>query len=148
MAIVLSNQENIELLLFLLKLTLLTGVTTVFLLLLIWFRLKNLEKRIHLSKRHLKSRFNQRIPQKTKKLPVASPLYRPTLSPTSLKKISKRADNFRWRWLFVIAIAIITGIAIALMQLGNSFISPEFMPFVWLFIGVTLFMSATFVKIV
>ena len=148
MAIVLSNQENIELLLFLLKLTLLTGVTTIFLLLLIWFRLKNLEKRIHLSKRHLKSRFNQRIPQKTKKLSVAAPLYRPTLSPTSLKKISKRADNFRWRWLFVIAIASITGIAIALMQLGNSFISPEFMPFVWLFIGVTLFMSATFVKIV
>ena len=148
MAIVLSNQENIELLLFLLKLTLLTGVTTIFLLLLIWFRLKNLEKRIHLSKRHLKSRFNQRIPQKTKKLPVSAPLYRPTLSPTSLKKISKRADNFRWRWLFVIAIASITGIAIALMQLGNSFISPEFMPFVWLFIGVTLFMSATFVKIV
>lgn len=148
MAIVLSNQENIELLLFLLKLTLLTGVTTIFLLLLIWFRLKNLEKRIHLSKRHLKSRFNQRIPQKTKKLPVAAPLYRPTLSPTSLKKISKRADNFRWRWLFVVAIASITGIAIALMQLGNSFISPEFMPFVWLFIGVTLFMSATFVKIV
>ena len=148
MAIVLSNQENIELLLFLLKLTLLTGVTTIFLLLLIWLRLKNLEKRIHLSKRHLKSRFNQRIPQKTKKLPVAAPLYRPALSPTSLKKISKRADNFRWRWLFVIAIAIITGIAIALMQLGNSFLSPEFMPFVWLFIGVTLFMSATFVKIV
>ena len=148
MAIVLSNQENIELLLFLLKLTLLTGVTTIFLLLLIWFRLKNLEKRIHLSKRHLKSRFNQRIPQKTKKLPVAAPLYRPTLSSTSLKKISKRADNFRWRWLFVVAIASITGIAIALMQLGNSFISPEFMPFVWLFIGVTLFMSATFVKMV
>ena len=146
MAIVLSNQENIELLLLLLKLTLFIGVIAIVLLLLIWFRLKNLEKRIYLSKRHLKSRFNQRIPQKTKKSPVNTQIYRPALSHTSLKKISKRASNFRLRWLF--AIASITGIAIALMQLGNSFISPEFMPFIWLFIGVTLFMSATFVKIV
>jgi len=148
MAIVLSNQENMELLLFLLKLTLSTGAIAIVLLLLIWFRLKNLEKRIYLSKRHLKSRFNQRIPQKTKKSLVTTQIYRPALSPTSLKKISKRAGNFRWRWLFAIAIASITGISIALMQLGNSFISPEFMPFIWLFIGVTLFMSATFVKIV
>ena len=148
MAIVLSNQENIELLLLLLKLTLFIGVIAIVLLLLIWFRFKNLEKRIYLSKRQLKSRFNQRIPQKTEKSPVTTQLHRPTLSHTSLKKISKRARNFRWRWLFAIAIASITGIAIAIMQLGNSFISPEFMPFIWLFIGVTLFMSATFVKIV
>ena len=148
MAIVLSNQENIELLLLLLKLTLFIGAISIVLLLLIWFRFKNLEKRIYLSKRHLKPRFNQRIPKKTKKSPVTSQIYRPTLSHISLKKISKRASNFRWRWLFVIAIASITGIAIAIMQLGNSFISPEFMPFIWLFIGMTLFMSATFVKIV
>lgn len=148
MAIVLSNQENIELLLLLLKSTLFIGVIAIVLLLLIWFRFKNLEKRIYLSKRHLKSRFNQRIPKKTKKSPVTTQIYRPTLSHTYLKKISKRARNFRWRWLFAIVIASITGIAIAIMQLGNSFISPEFIPFIWLFIGVTLFMSATFVKIV
>jgi len=40
-----------------------------------------------------------------------------------------------------------TGMAIALMQLGNSFISPVYMPIVWLLIGVTLVLSATFIEI-
>jgi hypothetical protein len=37
--------------------------------------------------------------------------------------------------------------AIALMQLGNSFVSPEYMPIIWLLIGVALVMSATFIEI-
>jgi len=170
MAIVLSLQENIDLLLFLVKLAIALGSIAITLLLLFWFRLKKLENRIYQRRRQLKSRFTQNIthqiphkilPKSSKTLvstqviehrPTAkrSPqtqVYLSTAYPKLLKKSKKRASRVRLHWLWAIMLASMTGIAIALMQLGNSFVSPEYMPIIWLLIGVTLVMSATFMEI-
>jgi hypothetical protein len=74
-------------------------------------------------------------------------VYRSTAYPRLLKKSPQRSKSVRLRWLWAIMIASIIGIAIALMQIGNSFISPEYMPIIWLLVGITLVMSATFIEI-
>lgn len=163
MAIVLSSQENIELLLVLAKLAIALSALTIILVLLFWIRLKKVEKRIYLSRKKLNPRFVQKTPQKTQRSPVTTQgslsrpinnlnhsrtqVYRQNSYAKPLSKLSQRSSNFRWRWLFAIAIASITGMAIALMQLGNSFVSPEFTLLIWLLIGVMLVASATFAKI-
>jgi len=131
MAIVLSNQENMDLLLFLGKLAIALGAIAIAMLLIVWLHLKKLEKRLYwsrnqLSRKQLKPKF---APRKIKQ------------TPQPLKKPPNRSLNFRWRWLM--AIASITGIAFAVMQLSNNFVSPEFMPLIWLLIGVTLVVSAS-----
>ena len=175
MAIVLSLSENIDLLLFLVKMAIAMGAIAIFLFILFWLRLKNIEKRIYQRRRHLKSRFTQKVTHSTPQKILSKPqrsfgstqaianrpvsnlavskqspqtqVYRSTPYPKLLKKSPKRSRSVRLRWLWAIAIASITGIAIALMQIGNSLISPEYMPIIWLLVGVTLVMSATFIEI-
>ncbi len=65
----------------------------------------------------------------------------------TLIKPSKRNDHGQSLWLFAIAIASITAVLIALMQFGNSLISPEISTFIWFFIGVLLVVSASFIKV-
>ncbi|MCY7332924.1 MAG: hypothetical protein LH649_09755 [Pseudanabaena sp. CAN_BIN31] len=158
MALVLSNSENIDLLLFWVKLASALGAIAIALLFLFWLRLNKIENRIY-KKKHLKSRLNRRTPQKTRvstqfksnrsenltTAPKRSPqtqVYRQAPRSTSLKKSIKRSGNSRW--LLAIAIASITGIAIALLQLGNGLISPEYTTLIWLFIGVGLVIGATY----
>ena len=151
---VLSDQQNIDLLLVLVKLLVALGAIAIALLLLFWLRLKKLEKRIYLGRKQLKSRFGQRAPQISRKaIPSrAQPnsrltqVYSQTPHRNLLRKSPRRSANFRWRWLFAIAIACITGVAIAIFQLSNNFISPELMPLIWLLIGITLFVGATFAR--
>jgi hypothetical protein len=176
MAIVLSLQENIDLLLLLVKLAIALGSIAITLLLFFWLRLKKVENRIYQRRRQLKPRFNQNITPKTsqKRLPKPyksfgstqvithrtignlatvnkrSPktqVYITTSSPKLLQKAKRRTSRVRLHWLWAIMLACMTGMAIALMQLGNSFISPEYMTIVWLLIGLTLVISATFIEI-
>ena len=182
MAIVLSNQENIDLLLFLVKLAIALGAIAIALFLLFWLRLKKLEKSLYLRRKQVKPRLAERTLQRKGVVsqvlskPTVSNLttnrqrspetqvYRPSLhtqnphSKSSQKsankpankpanKLVKHSKHSRWSWFLAIAIASITGMAIALIQLGNILISPEFTPLVWLLIGVMLVVSATFVKI-
>ena len=147
MAIVLSDQQNIDLLIFLIKLVIALGTIVIALLLLFWLRLKKLEKRIYLGRKQLKSRYRQNAPQKSRGTQIYSQTPRQRhVAQNSLKRSAKSSANFRWRWLLAIAIACITGTAIAIFQLGNSLISPEFMPFIWLLIGITLVVGATFAR--
>jgi len=175
MAIVLSLSENIDLLLFLVKLAIAMGAIAISLFILFWLRLKNIEKRIDQRRRHLKSRFTQKVTQTNPQKILSKPqkllgstqvitnrpmsnlavskrspqtqVYRSTAYPRLLKKSPQRSKSVRLRWLWAIMIASIIGIAIALMQIGNSFISPEYMSIIWLLVGVTLVMSATFIEI-
>jgi len=163
MAIVLSNQENIDLLLFLVKLVIAIGSLMILLVLLFWVRLRKIENRLYQRKTKLSPRFVHRVPQKTQRFIASnqglsnrspnnfnssrSQIYRQPSHTQVFKKSSQRSSNSRWRWLFAIAIASVTGIAIALIQLGNSFISTDFTLLIWLLIGITLVASATFVKI-
>ncbi|GBO53612.1 hypothetical protein APA_1519 [Pseudanabaena sp. lw0831] len=175
MAIVLSLQENIDLLLLLVKLAIALGSIAIALSLMFWLRLKKIENRLYQRRRQLKPRFNQNITQKTSQKIFPKPhksfcstkvinrsmgnlaainkrspktqVYITTSSPKLLQKSKRRSSRVRLHWLWAIMIASMTGMAIALMQLGNSFISPEYMPIVWLLIGVTLVMSATFIEI-
>ena len=181
MAIVLSLQENIDLLLLLVKLAIALGSIAITLLLLFWLRLKKIEKRIYQRRRQLKSRFNQNLTPKTSQKILSKPhksfgsthvitnrsmgnlatvnkrspktqVYITTSSPKLLQKSpsqksKRRSSRVRLHWLWAILIASMTGMAIALMQLGNSFISPEYMPIIWLLIGVALVISATFIEI-
>ena len=176
MAIVLSLQENVDLLLLLVKLAIALGSIAITLLLLFWLRLKKIEKRIYQRRRQLKSRFNQNITPKTSQKILPKPyksfspthvianrsignlatvnkrspktqFYITTSSPKLLPKSKRRSSRVRLHWLWAIMIASMTGMAIALLQLGNSFISSEYMPIIWLLIGVTLVISATFIEI-
>jgi hypothetical protein len=176
MAIVLSLQENIDLLLLLVKLAIALGSIAITLLLFFWLRLKKIEKRIYQGRRQLKPRFNQNITPKTSQKRLSNPyksfgstqvitnrtignlatvnkrspktqVYITTSSSKLLQKPKRRSSRVRLHWLWAIMIASMTGMAIALMQLGNSFISPEYMPIVWLLIGLTLVISATFIEI-
>lgn len=151
MAIVLSLQENMDLLILLVKFTIAICTIAIALLLLFWLRLKKIENRIYQKRRQLKSRFNQnitqKIPQKIFSKPQKTQVYISTASPKLLKKSKKRSGRVRLHWLWAIMIASITGMAIALMQLGNSLISPEYMSIIWLLIGVTLVVSATFIEV-
>jgi len=129
MALVLSNQENIDLLLFWLRLA--VGICSVAIaaLVIFWLRLKNLEKRL--------------VPKKntTRHSPHLGKL--PQSKTTRyLRSAHKRTFNYGrlpWRWLW--AIASIAGVAIAL---GNGFIGSEITTFLWLLIGVILVVVAAF----
>jgi DNA integrity scanning protein DisA with diadenylate cyclase activity len=176
MAIVLSSTENIDLLLFLVKLAIAIGAIVILLVLIFWFRLKKIEKRMYLNKKTFKSRLNQLKPkqQSSQKSMMAtqlgarrqtgnlvashrrSPVNQVFCEPPktqarnltkTLIKPTKRNGHRHLSWLLAIAIASITGIAIAVMQLGNGFISPEITTFIWLVIGVMLVVSATFIKV-
>ena len=70
----------------------------------------------------------------------------PTIVRTGVKQRQHRWQ-YRWRWLLAIAIASITGMAIALMQMGNGWMSPELTSMIWVLIGVLLVASATFVEV-
>ncbi|MBD2178158.1 hypothetical protein H6F42_14655 [Pseudanabaena sp. FACHB-1998] len=169
MALVLSNQENMDLLLLLVKIAIAVGAIAIFLLLWFWLRLKKLEKRLYLNRQQLRT---QVTPNRLLRLPVASKpipkrlansstkliisrqafpvtqVHRPKTSVTSFKKFHKSHNlHGRSRWILAILLASITGMAIAIMQLGNSFISPELMPLVWVLIGLMLLASATFAEI-
>lgn len=180
MAFVLSNQENIDLLLFLVNLAIALGTIAIVLWLLLWLRLKNLEKVAHLKRRPLPSRFinlnsqkppttllarpitanrpnntfaknlgrNSTVNITTIRNPRANHLDRPNTYTKSLKqvsKISRQSINLRWRWLLAIAIACMIGIAIALLQLGNSLIGSEYVTLIWMLIGLGLVISAAYV---
>ena len=58
-----------------------------------------------------------------------------------------RQRQLRWQWLLAIAIASITGMAIAMLQVGNGLFSPELNSMIWVLIGVLLVASATFVEV-
>jgi len=168
MALVLANPENINLLLFLVKLAIAIGTITILLLLVFWLRLKNIEKRMYLRKKSLTPRLNRPKPKKQVLVTTQVGLPRQTRnlvanhqrspmtqifygsSKTSAKtliKPSKRNVHRHLPWLLAIAIASITGIAIALIQLGNGLISPEISTYIWFFIGVMLIVSASFIKV-
>jgi Flp pilus assembly protein TadB len=136
MALVLSNQENIDLLLFWLKLAVGICCVAIAALVLFWLRLKKLEKRIASQK--ISTKFAQRNlsrhPHRLLKLPHQ-------------KTVPHRRSGYKqplpysrslWRWL--LAIASIAGVAIAL---GNGFIGSEVTTFLWLLIGVMLVAVAT-----
>lgn len=159
MAIVLSNQDNIELLLTLVKVAIAMGVLAIAMGFLFWLRLKKLEKRIYLSRKHRNQRFTSKTHPKMAKNIVATTashrysddanrippqktqFYRPK---TLAKKISPRhSGQSSWRWLVAIAIASVTGIAIALLQFSNGLINFDLMPLIWLLIGLVLVIGAT-----
>jgi len=161
MAIVLSNQENINLLLTLVKVAIAIGVLAIIMGLLFWLRLKNLEKRIYLSRKPLHPRFasrnNLKIPKtvmatttshrsrdKTTHIyPPKTQFYRPKTSVKPSKISPQPSGKSGWRWLVAIAIASVTGIAIALLQFSNGLINFDLMPLVWLLIGLVLVIAAT-----
>jgi hypothetical protein len=163
---VLSLQENIDLLLLLVKLAIALGSIAIALLLIFWLRLKKIENRIYQRRKQIKPRFSQNITLKTsqkilpkphksfgstqvianKRLPKTQ-MYSSNPSPKTFPKPKRRSRRVRLQWLWAIMIASMTGMAIALMQIGNSFISPEYMPIIWLLIGITLVMSAAFIEV-
>jgi hypothetical protein len=118
------------------------GAIAILMLLAFWLRLKNLEKRIYLSKKTFKPRLNR--PKHKQQALVTTQI---GLQTKTLIKPSKRNAHKRLPWLLAIAIASITGIAIALIQLGNGLISPEISTYIWFFIGVMLIVSASFIKV-
>ena len=142
MAIVLSSPENINFLLFLVKLAIAIGTIAILLVLVFWLRLKNIEKRMYLHRKSLTPRLKRSNPKKQSLVTKQARLPAKTLI-----KPSKRNGGGRLPWLLAIAIASITGVAIALMQLANSLISPEISTFIWFFIGVMLIVSASFIKV-
>ena len=195
MAIVLSNQENIDLLLILVKVAIALGAIAIVLWFLFWLRLKNLEKRLYFGHKQIPSQFSVRdlqknYAQKTQRTLVSTQIahrpvtnissnirtnvktnvktnfptntqinrkcsspvtqaYRPTTyanHPKNLRKTPKRSAKSNWRWILAISLASITGTAIALLQLGNSLISPEFTTLLWFGIGVMILVSATLVE--
>lgn len=137
MALVLSNQENIDLLLFWLKLAVGICCIAIATLVAFWLRLKNLERQIStptknskLSPKHL-SRPSQRllkIPH-----PKSSRHYR-----SRHKRLFANSRSL-WRWL--LAIATIVSITITL---SNGFVGSEITTFLWLLIGVMLVAVAAF----
>jgi hypothetical protein len=164
MAIVLSSPENINLLFFLVKLAIAIGAIAILFLLVFWLRLKNIEKRMYFKRRSLTSHLNSSMAPRLKQ----SQPKKQSLVTTQVKtqsgsqrqtsnlvanhrrspiKPSKRNDHSLLPWLLAIAIASVTGVAIALMQLANSLISPEISTFIWFFIGVMLIVSASFIKV-
>jgi hypothetical protein len=157
MAIVLSSPENINFLFFLVKLAIAIGAIAILLLLVFWLRLKNIEKRMYFKRRSLTPpRLKRSQPKKqslvTTQVTTQAGSQRQTSNLVtnhrrSPIKPSKRNDHSLFPWLLAIAIASITGIAIAVMQLANSLISPEISTFIWFFIGVMLIVSASFIKV-
>jgi hypothetical protein len=160
MAIVLSSPENINLLFFLVKLAIAIGAIAILLLLVFWLRLKNIEKRMYFKRRSLTPRLNSPLaPRLKRSQPKKQSLVTTQVTTQagsqrqtsnlvanhrrSPIKPSKRNSNGRLPWLLAIAIASVTGVAIALMQLANSLISPEISTFIWFFIGVMLIVSAS-----
>ncbi|TYQ28491.1 hypothetical protein [Pseudanabaena sp. UWO310] len=160
MAIVLSNQEDIDLLLILVKVAIALGAVASALLILFWFRLKNLEKRLYLHRKQLKARAVRQLPAKTglnptpyrtkespsmgKKRLSQTQVYLPTPNSKNPKKSLKRSKSSYLHWLLPIAIASITGIAIALIQLGNNSIFADYTTLIWFVIGVGLVVGATY----
>ena len=136
MALVLSNQENIDLLLFWLKLAVGLCCIAIASLALFWLRLKNLEKRI--STQRIPSRLSRkalsRHPQRLVRLPHQKTSRYPK---TASYKHSFTYSRSFWRWL--LAIASVIGITIAL---SNGFVSSEITTFLWLVIGVMLVVIA------
>lgn len=175
MATVLSDQENIDLLLLLVKVAIALGGMAIILWFLFWLRLKNLEKRLYVGRKQLHSQFSVRDPQKnyiqrpqktlvatkvahrprnirtnvptSRKFAPVPQVYRPPTYIKNLKKPPQRTAKSSWRWVLAIALASITGTAIALLQLGNTWISPEFTTLLWFGIGVMIILSATLVEI-
>lgn len=161
MAVVLSNPENIDLLLLLVKVAIAIGVLAIGLGLLFWLKLKNLEKHIFLNRKQVKSRFAPKNYPKmqrtlvantvssrpnvtiTRKLSSKTQIYRPQTFSKPCKKSPKHSGKSSWRWLLAIAIASITGIAIALLQFSNGLISFDLRPLIWLLIGLVLVVGAT-----
>ena len=164
MAIVLSSQENIDLLLTLVKVAIAIGVLAIAMGLLFWFRLRNLERHIYSSRKPLKPRFayrnyrnhlktprtvmatttSPRSRDKTTQLyPQKTQLYRPKTMIKPSKTALRHSGKSSWRWLVAISIASVTGIAIALLQFSNGFISLDLMPLIWLLIGLALVIGAT-----
>jgi hypothetical protein len=176
MAIFLPVQANIDLLLLLVKFAIALGTIAIALLLVFWLRLQKIEKRIYQKRRKLKPRFSQNIKPKTSQKILSKPqklsdltqvianrsignltaankrslktkVLASTSFPKLLQKTKRRSRRVRLHWLWAMMIASMTGMVIALMQIGHSFISPEYMPIIWLLVGVTLIMSATFIEI-
>ena len=161
MAIVLSNQDNIELLLTLVKVAIALGLIAITMGLLFWLRLKKLEKRIYLSRKHLNKRLASRnYPKMSKKIlaatashrynvntnhipPQKTQFYHPKTFTKPTKISSRHSGKSGWRWLMAIAIASVTGIAIALLQFSNGSINFDLMPLIWLLIGLVLVIAGT-----
>ena len=148
MAIVLSNQQNIEFLLFLSHLAIALGGLAIVLWLCFWLRIIRLEKRMYRYRQHFHSRPRSKSAARHQKLA--------TSIPTSMRHGQKRPNTMmrpvrqrqlRWQWLLAIAIASITGMAIAMLQVGNGLFSPELNSMIWVLIGVLLVASATFVEV-
>ena len=146
MAIVLSNPENIHSLFFLVKIAIAIGTIAILLLLVFWLRLKNIEKRIYLHKNLYKKSLKPRLQRSQPKKQSLVPTQVRARTQTFIKPLKRNSEK-RLAWLLAIAIASITGVAIALMQLGNSLISPEILTFIWFLIGVMLIVSASFIKV-
>ncbi|MEI6063200.1 MAG: hypothetical protein WCQ26_01285 [Pseudanabaena sp. ELA748] len=138
MALVLFLQENITLLLLLGGLALGMGTIAIAFLIFFWLRLKKIEKRLYFKPKQIKSRLAPKTFTQTQ-------VYRQGSSQSPLKRAPKRARNSRWQWFLAIAIACITGTAIALLQLGNGLLSPEYTAFIWLCIGLGLVVSAAYI---
>ena len=141
MALVLFLQENITLLLLLGGLALGMGTIAIALLIFFWLRLKKIEKRLY-SKHSKPKSIKSRLAPKTF---TQTQVYRQGSSKRPLKRAPKPARNSRWQWFLAIAIACITGTAIALLQLGNGLLSPEYTAFIWLCIGLGLVVSAAYI---
>ncbi len=137
MALVLSNQENIDLLLFWLKLAVGICCIAIAALILFWLRLKTLEKRIS----------SQKIPTQFAQKNLSRPPHRLLKLPHQRASRHHRTGHKRpftysrslGRWL--LAIASIAGVTIAL---SNGFVGSEVTTFLWLLIGVMLVIVAAF----
>ena len=138
MAIVLSLQENINLLLLLGRLAFVLGTIAIGLLIFFWLRLKKIEKHLYSKPKQIRSQLAQKTFHQTQ-------VYRQRYLPKPVKRSHKHPRNSRWQWFLAITIACITGTAIALLQLGNGLLSPEYTAFFWICIGLGLVVSAAYV---
>ncbi len=161
MAIVLSTQDNIDLLLTLVKVAIAMGILAIAMGLLFWLRLKKLEKRIYMSRKHRNQRFASRnYPKMAKTImaatdsqrssdnayhipPQKTQFYRPKTLAKPSKTTSRNSGKSGWRWLVAISIASVTGIVIAMLQFSNGWINFDLMPLIWLLIGLILVIGAT-----
>ncbi len=147
MAIVLSNQQNIEFLLFLSNLAIALGGLAIVLWFCFWLRIIRLEKRMYRYRQHFQSRPRAKSAARNQKLAtIPTSMRHGQTRPTTVNRPAKQRQP-QWQWLLAIAIASITGMAIAMLQMGNGWLSPELNSMIWVLIGVSLVATATFVKV-
>lgn len=144
MALVLSNQENIDTLLFWLRLSVILLLVVGTFVCLFWLRLRSLERRIYNSQKLL---YRGQLMRSRRQLSQTRERIRPDLKKGMFKKakglmLSRRSPYF-WRQMLILAVTVI-GVVFTLIQLGGGFIRSELTTLFWLLVGILMFVGAAF----